>query len=237
MYFIYKFYCPRITQLQVESTLSLLEKAMTQKHLNNTINLSGNLEAIPNRTQFLSKSMKESKRIPLLINGTEKDFVRFSGYQLNFIEEIWYIIIEIDSSITPLKGHEDILLNVSVALNSHWSTMNTNDTERTTSLQLQLGEYNNEALSGLPRLNGNNFTEHPEIPVNLAWLNYWSKNAAEKAGLNAINSAAGYIHKYERVPSGWFAKLTSTPLNLLDKNHKLLISRLYDEFPLIINRH
>jgi hypothetical protein len=145
--------------------------------------------------------------------------------------------IEVAASIAEGAAGVDLLVNVARALRGHWGYLDTKANFRVNlapqpARLVQLGIAPRRP-AGLPTLDGKIGGCPPALPFKLAWINYWSPDAASAAGINRPSGEpkGGSPSTHSLGDGSWLVGITDEPLDPWRPEHAQRLAAGYECFP------
>jgi hypothetical protein len=176
--------------------------------------------------------------IPSLCNGGEhgpSSFVSISGRVMGqpgrpaFLQSVVTVPSEIGREIC-----DPLLCEVAPVLGAWWGRVSEDQLS-----VLVAGQIDPVDLPGRPPRTFKPEAGLPQLrapvdtavrPYELGWMNYWTNEAAELAGLGEPTDS-GDVAELRREGSGWFMKLTHEPFDVRNEEHLERLRAAYRRFP------
>ncbi|MCP3060097.1 DUF5953 family protein [Myxococcus sp. K38C18041901] len=216
--------------------LHRMEKALPSLQLRWRLSDSGRPIPLPQRDAWLIDSIEDGE-FPIVCNGDERRPVtvfgrersgRFSpGGQPQF--EV-HVEMPLDDHV--LAAAATVLEAVAEGAHAFWGQASRYGYGAEVAQQLRRSADGlPQPPRGLPMLNMPEKFPAPEIPYFLAWVNYWSADAAKALGFPDPARDADLLSRARRTASGgWVVQLTDTPLDLDKPDHLDALLRTYARF-------
>jgi hypothetical protein len=127
---------------------------------------------------------------------------------------------------------EDVLSQVGIALGAWWGVASPMRTAAHIARQIVLDGPATARLPSLPPLKDPNQLASPLIPHFLGWINYWSRETAQRLAFPDPLRHQRWLERARRSEHGaWTLSLTSAPLDLDVPHHLETLQRAYADLP------